>query len=393
MSVAWSSIVETLVRAALDAVVPEAAVRRHVRCEGEMLVVGEQRYALHDFDDVRLVAAGKAAVPMARAIVALLGNRLSHVVVVTKHGHGAPVSWEGGTAHVIEAGHPIPDEHSMRAGEAVIDALQGCTSHTLVIACVSGGASALLVAPQPGITLRTLQAVNEALLRSGANIREINAVRARLDRLKGGGLVALAQPATVVALILSDVVGDPLDVIASGLTYHPAAHNVLVGNNAQACIAAANAARALGFAAEVVTTQLTGEAREVGRAIAEAICAAPARTALIYGGETTVTLRGDGKGGRNQELALAAGQVFAALRSRDDVCLCALGTDGTDGPTDAAGAWVTPAVMWAARALGLDADAHLARNDSYTFFERAGALIRTGPTGTNVADVVIALRA
>lgn len=389
----WHSIVETLVRAAIRAVAPEVAIQHHMRRLGDVLIAGTRTFDLRAFDEVRLIAVGKAAVPMARAVIALLTDRLTQAVVVTKHGHGAPLQWRDRTAQVIEAGHPIPDALSVRAGEAVIDALQGCTSRTLVIGCVSGGASALLVAPQPGISLRALQAINEALLRSGADIREMNAVRARLDRLKGGGLVALAQPAQVLGLILSDVIGDPLDVIASGLTYHPAAHNVLVGNNAQACTAAAEAAQALGFAARVVTTQLRGEARDVGRTIAHAISAAPPRTALVYGGETTVTVRGEGKGGRNQELALAAGVALSELRLAEEaVCLVAFGTDGTDGPTDAAGAWVTPRMMQEAQARGLNAEAYLARNDSYTFFERLGTLIRTGPTGTNVADVVIALR-
>jgi hydroxypyruvate reductase len=321
---------------------------------------------------------------------------------VTKHGHSAGVRWPALNVPLtlIEAGHPLPDAHSQRAGEVVCAALHDTSPRTLIIVCVSGGASALLVAPHAGISLAALRAVNEALLRSGLDIREMNAIRAQLDRLKGGGLVRLAQPARVLALILSDVVGDPLDVIASGLTHDPTAHQVLVGNNAQVCQAVAEAAAKLGLRANVVTTTLAGEARDCGRRIAREVAEVhDVPACLIYGGETTVTVQGNGKGGRNQELALAAAIAWHALRlsgrlAEDAHCaLAALGSDGTDGPTDAAGAFAFDDTVRRAQAMGLDPNEHLARNDSYTFLDRLGDLIRTGPTGTNVADVVIALRA
>ena len=325
---------------------------------------------------------------MAREMLAILGNITPAAgVVVTKHGAG---DGPAGALPVIEAGHPIPDAGSLRAGEAVCDALRACTPATLVIVCVSGGASALLAAPEPGISLRALMGVNDGLLRSGADIREINAVRRRIDRLKGGGLAALAQPARVIGLILSDVIGDPLEVIGSGLTVAPAlasVRNILVGNNTQACAAAAAAAESLGYHTRIVTTELQGEAREAGARITSEIAQAPPGACLIYGGEPTVTLRGNGKGGRNQELALAAAFSLPA-----GCIIAALGTDGTDGPTDAAGAVANASTMARAQALGLDAAACLARNDSYNFFQPLGDLILTGPTGTNVADVVIALR-
>lgn len=396
---------ETIIRAALRAADPAEAIRRHVRREGESLFVDGVAYDLRDFDDMRLIAAGKAAAPMAAEVVRLLGDRLSHAVVVTKYGHLSSdlnSKLKTQNSELIEAGHPIPDAHSLRAGEAVCVALRDCTARTLVIACVSGGASALLVAPHVGISLSTMRAINDALLRSGADIHEMNTVRARLDRLKGGGLVRLAQPATVIGLILSDVIGDPLDVIASGLTNDPKAHNVLVGNNPQACQAAAQQAEQLGFTALVVTTTLRGEAREAGVQIARALLDTdPLPTArgvcLIYGGETTVTVRGDGKGGRNQELALAAAielddrQTPTASKLLS-ASIAALGTDGTDGPTDAAGAIAFTDTVQRARERGLDAQDYLVRNDSYHFFAPLGDLIMTGPTGTNVADVIIALR-
>ena len=216
-------------------------------------------------------------------------------------------------------------------------------------------------------------------------------MRGRLDRLKAGGLARLAAPAAVVGLVVSDVIGDSLSVIASGLTHDPAARNVLMANNAQACAAAAAAATAQGYATRIVTTALSGEARDVAPRIIADLRAVPPGTALIYGGETTVTLRGNGKGGRNQELALAAA-IAMAERPSAGMTIASFGTDGTDGPTDAAGAWADASTLARAAALGLDARTALTRNDSYPFFAALGDLILTGPTGTNVADVVVALR-
>jgi hydroxypyruvate reductase len=374
------------IAAALDAANPAVALRRHVQRDGASLVIADARVALPG-RDIHVIGAGKAAAAMCAALLPLLDGARISGVVVTKYGHAA--GYDCGPLTVIEAGHPVPDANSQRGGDAVCAALRDCTPDTTVLACVSGGASALLVTPQPGITLRTIAAINDALLRSGADITEMNAVRARVDRLKAGGLVRLAQPAQVHGLILSDVVGDPLGVIASGLTHDAAAHNTLVGNNAQSCDAACTALVARGFAARIVTTELRGEARDVGARIAAEIMATAPGSALIYGGETTVTLRGAGAGGRNQELALAAA---LALPSGSGCHVASLGTDGTDGPTDAAGAIAHPDTISRAAALGLNAASHLANNDSYPFFDALGDLIHTGPTGTNVADVVIALR-
>ncbi|PJF46578.1 MAG: glycerate kinase [Candidatus Thermofonsia Clade 3 bacterium] len=403
MSIELRAALEAIIGAALRAADPAEAIRRHVRRDGESLVMDGVTCDLRAFDDARLIAVGKASAPMAAEVVRLLDDHLSCAVIVTKHEHLSPdlrakLTRRGFT--LIEAGHPVPDEHSLRAGRAVRAALRGCTAQTLVIVCVSGGASALLVAPHAGISLNAMRAINDALLRSGADIYEMNAVRARLDRLKRGGLVRLAQPATVIGLILSDVIGDPLDVIAGGLTNDPQAHNVLVGNNAQACQSAAQAAERLGLAARVVTTTLRGKAREAGVQIARALLDADAPptahgVCLIYGGETTVTVRGNGKGGRNQELALAAAMELDAQadpRTRPCVGIAALGTDGTDGPTDAAGAMAFADTVRRARERGLEALDYLERNDSYHFFAPLGELIMTGPTGTNVADVIIALR-
>lgn len=391
-----------ILTAALQAADPAHAIQRHIRRNGDVLRVDGQAYDLAQCDEVRLIAAGKAAAPMAGAALALFGDRVSRGVVVTKYGHLAGYLWPANAPRdftLIEAAHPVPDENGLRAGEAVCAALAGCSERALVVACVSGGASALLIAPHPGISLNTMRAINDALLRSGADIREMNAVRSRLDRLKGGGLARMAEPAQVLGLILSDVIGDPLDVIASGLTNDPRARNVLVANNTQACEAAASAAREMGFNTAIVTTELRGEARRRGQEIAQDLLALRAQhptqpICRIYGGEPTVTVRGDGKGGRNQELVLAAAMPLATVQGKAaaaGLLVASLGTDGTDGPTDAAGAYATPDTLARAGALGLDAQDYLARNDSYHFFAPLGDLIVTGPTGTNVADIVVAL--
>ncbi len=376
-----------IIAATLRAADPREAVRQHVRRDGDILCIDERRIDLLA-REICLISAGKAAAAMAGALLELLSGARVSGVVVTKHGHATGQTLT--PLHVIEAGHPVPDAGSLAGGEAVCAALTEPHARRVVLVGVSGGASALLVAPHAGISLRAVTAINDALLRSGADIHEMNAVRSRIDRLKAGGLVRMAAPDEVHALILSDVIGDPIDVIASGLTADPRAHNSLIGNNTQACEAAARMANSRGYAARIMTTELRGDASEAGARIAAEIAAAAPNSALIYGGETTVIVRGAGKGGRCQQLALVAALQLGAART--DFAIAALGTDGTDGPTDAAGALAFGDTLARATALGLDARAHLERNDSYAFFDPLSDLIRTGPTGTNVADVIIALK-
>jgi glycerate 2-kinase len=340
---------------------------------------------------------------------------------------------------ILESGHPIPDQRGVAGAQRMAELLARAGERDLVLALISGGGSALLTLPAPGITLADMQALTAALLACGANINEINTLRKHLDQIKGGGLARLAHPATLATLVLSDVVGNPLDVIASGptvadpSTYADAyaileryrivektppailehvrrgmanaaeeslkpgdarlerVQNLIVGSNRQAADAALAAARTEGFNTLLLTTYLQGEAREVGRILAAiarelAVSGHPlARPAcVVAGGETTVTLRGDGKGGRNQELALAA---IADLDGLRDVALVALATDGGDGPTDAAGAVVTGTTAERARALALDSLDHLARNNAYPFFAALGDLLLPGPTQTNVNDL------
>ena len=421
---------DELKRVALAAVDPAAAVRRHVRREGDVLVVAHRRYKLDEYERVFVIGFGKAAVPMTTAVAGTLGDRLTTGVVVTKYGHGE-ISQSATKSPIvlIEAGHPVPDENSARGAQAVADLVDQATERDLVICLISGGGSALLTLPMPGLDLADLQALTGALLRSGATINELNTVRKHWSRIKGGNLARLAAPATLVTLILSDVVGDPLDVIASGPTVPDPAtvadaqavlerhgihtpvpfqetpkpgdpvfgrvQNVVVGSNRQAALAAVEAARQLGINALLLGTFVEGEAREVAKvaaALAKGVRAhgeplqPPA--CLVWGGETTVTIRGKGKGGRNQELALAAA---LALEGWPGMLLMALATDGTDGPTDAAGAVVTGETVARARAMGLDPWAALEENDSYAFFDALGDLIFTGPTGTNVNDLLFIL--
>ncbi len=419
-----------LQRTALEAVDPQAAVQRHLRREGDALIIGERRYDLSDYERVFVVGGGKASVPMATDAVEALGKRLTEGVIVAKYGH-ADLPPSTPRLQIIEAGHPVPDEQAVRGARAVADLARRAAADDLLICLISGGASALLTWPAPGLSLAALQALTDDLLRSGATINEINTVRKHCSRIKGGNLARLAAPATVVTLILSDVVGDPLDVIASGPTVPDpttvaeaqavldryglsAAHDipfqetpkpgdpvfervqhVLVGSNRLAAAAAVERARALGYHTLLLSTYVEGEAREVAQvaaALAKGIrthgdpVSPPA--CLVWGGETTVTIRGEGQGGRNQELALAAA---LALDGWPGVLVMALATDGTDGPTDAAGAIVTGETVSRARALGLDPRAALAANDSYPFFNALGDLIHTGPTGTNVNDLLFLL--
>jgi glycerate 2-kinase len=470
-SAPWGGSVASILATALEAVEPAEAVRRHVQRIGELLSVDGQLYDLRRFKRVWVVGAGKAGAPMAGSMASILGEHLTGGVVVVKEGHlggpeavfdatqvvsspGLPSAIEASrlpeatgvhefvlpdSLHLVEAGHPIPDERGAAGAAQIAALLANLNEDDLVIGLISGGGSALLVSPASGVALADLQALAEALLTSGASIDEINCLRKHLEQLKGGGLARLAAPASLATLILSDVVGDPLDVIASGPTVpDPTSYadawevveryqlqerlpagaanrlrggcrgelpdtpkpgdplfeqvqNVIIGNNLQAAQAALRQAQVEGFHSFLLTTRLQGEARQAGRflaAIAGQIASTgeplPRPACLVAGGETTVTLSGDGLGGRNQELALGA---VADLAGLENIALITLATDGGDGPTDAAGAIVTGRSLARARQMGLEPAQFLARNDAYHFFASLGDLIRTGPTRTNVTDL------
>jgi hydroxypyruvate reductase len=427
---------------ALEAVNPGNAVARHMQRIGQRLHIDSQWWDLADYDRVILLAVGKAALPMAQQAFDILDQVKIDGCVVTKYCHADEITLPP-TLYVYETGHPIPDESGIKASQYIISILQDTTARDLVLLLLSGGGSALLPAPVPGLTLEDLQVTTDALLRVGAIINEVNAVRKHISALKGGQLARLASPAPLIALILSDVVGDPLDVIASGPTapdptsyntalsiinrynikdtvplavmehlkigamgrvpetpkpYDPVFSNVtniIVGSNALATRAAIDEATALGYNAFLLSTYIEGEAREVGKiagAIAKGIrygtgpVSPPA--CVVWGGETTVTVRGQGKGGRNQELALSAA---LSLEGLPDVLLLALATDGTDGPTDAAGAVVDGETISIARSRGWDVYQAFSDNNSFPLLDDIGALLRIGPTGTNVNDVMVLL--
>jgi glycerate 2-kinase len=425
--------------AAVRAVDPGEAIRRHLTREGLRLRIGQGTVDLGKVGEIVVVGCGKAAGPMAAAVEEIVGDRIRGGLVVTKYGHVQPTR----RIRIHEAGHPVPDEAGIAGGQAVLDHVRGLGFDDLVIVLISGGGSALTPAPVEGITLAEKQSLTKALLACGADIREMNTVRKHISRFKGGQLARAAQPARVVTLILSDIVGDPLDAIASGPTVPdpttyadalgildkyriwgeiPAAirdrleagargevsetpkpdnplfarvSNLIVGSNIQALQAAQSEARALGLTPMILSSSIEGETREIARmhaALAREVRTSgnplPAPVCLISGGETTVTLRGPGKGGRNQEFVLAAALDIAGL---PQTVILSGGTDGTDGPTDAAGAIADGDTCARALAAGLSPRKALDVNDAYPLFEKLGDLILTGPTRTNVMDVRLVL--
>ena len=333
--------------------------------------------------DVIVAGGGKAGLAMARGIVAVLGDRARGVVVVPA-GTGAPDRVGG--VRIVEGSHPLPDERSVAAGEALLDLVSRARAEDIVLCPISGGGSALMCVPMEGVTLEQIREDTLAWLHGGLAIEGINERRAAIDRIKHGGLARAAGSARVIGLVLADV-ADPMRV-ASGPTALAGVHNVVLASNDTAVQAAAEAARAEGCEVEVLPP-LRGEARLAGVALGRRIADAPPTDAVrcwIAGGETTVTVRGAGKGGRNQELALAAAPQLLGLRH---ALLVAFATDGVDGPTDAAGAVVDASTIARAIELGRDPATHLADNDAYPFFAALEDLLRPGPTGTNVADLAL----
>ena len=423
-----------ILEASLAAVDPAALLRRRLgiagnalRIDGSMIPLAGRR--------VWILSIGKAAVPLAGAVESLLGcERIAGGVALTREGYGGPTE----VVRVIEAGHPIPD--SMVGADAIAGLSDQVGPDDLVLCLLSGGGSALLASPPSGVSLSELARTTELLLHSGATIDDVNTVRRHVSRLQGGRLMARLHPSTVITLILSDVIGDRLESIASGPTVpdptsfadaravlqrlglwaripgsirslilsgvaseipdtpkpgdsiFETARTILLGNNDTAVHAAAAAARAFGFEVHIHSAPVIGEAREVGFQLAEEAIqradSASTKWTLIAGGETTVTVRGDGLGGRNQEVALAAALRLEGIHG---LSLAALATDGTDGPTDAAGALIDGETVTLARQLGMDPDGTLERNDSHALLDATGDLLWTGPTKTNVADLILIL--
>jgi glycerate 2-kinase len=426
-----------IIRAALEAADPAEAIQRMLVLRANTLHVGTQSYDLRTCEHICVVGAGKASGTMAAALEDILGERITAGWINVKDGYTAPAQ----CITIHEAGHPLPDARSVAGSAQIASLVQQAGERDLVIALISGGGSALMTLPVAGISLSDIEQLTQALLRCGATINEMNTIRKHIEQLKGGQLARLAHPAQVVALVLSDVIGSPLDVIASGPTspdpttfadayavlekyelvqnvpssiiQHlrqgmanrvpetPKAQateiwqrtqNIVIASNEHAAAAAVQQARRLGFNTLLLSTFVEGEAREVGKVLAAvakevAHSGAPLRrpACLVAGGETTVTVRGHGLGGRNQELALAAALSIAGL---EDVAILSLGTDGTDGPTDAAGAIATGHTTARATEKGLQPLTYLADNDAYHFFQPLGDLVFTGPTNTNVNDLM-----
>ncbi len=399
---------EAVVRAAIDAVRPDAAVRRALA-----------RIALTE--DLYLAAVGKAGWQMASAAVRYLDRPLRRGIVLTKYGH---VMGEIPGVICREAGHPVPDEGSFRGAREILEMTRGLKAEDMVLFLLSGGGSALF--EEPLIPPEELQDVTNQLLACGADIVEMNTIRKRLSAVKGGRFARWCAPARVEAVILSDIVGDPLDMIASGpaaadpstcaqareivrkyrLRLSPAAlecldretpktvenvHTQVIGSVRELCRAAAAKCEALGYRPQILTDRLGGEAREAGAMLArkaKELSTGTGRTALIAGGETVVHLTGDGLGGRNQEIALAAAEELRGIRN---AALISVGSDGTDGPTDAAGGYADGGTFDALLRRGIRIADVLRNNDAYHALDAVDCLIRTGPTGTNVNDVTVAL--
>jgi glycerate 2-kinase len=424
-------IVADIFLAALSSVDPYGLVHEHT---------DELRVLFQRGGYERLIAAGfgKASCPMAKALEDSLSDIVDTALVITKYGHCGGYVFE--KVRVNEAGHPLPDESGVKATREIVDVLKSADEHTLVVCLISGGGSALLVSPYESLTLAHKQQVTGLLLRAGADIYELNTVRKHISAVKGGRLAEIAYPAGVISLIVSDVMGDRLDVIASGptapddTTYEGSlrivekyglaekvpsqvldvlskgrdglipetpngkspvferVENLIIGSNVKALNAAMAKGGSLGFQVEILSSNISGEAREVGRALAgKAINVKKdrrpgGRYCIISGGETTVTVTGSGLGGRNTELALSFAMEIEGM---EGVTLLSAGTDGTDGPTDAAGAIVDGKTAGRARAAGLDPREYLDNNDSYNFFRKIDGLYITGPTGTNVMDIQI----
>ncbi len=423
----------------IQAVSPEACIDRYLTISGSLLQVAETEFDLDQIKHIFVVGAGKASAAMAHQVENILGHRINDGLIITKYRHGVPLE----RCRIVEARHPVPDKNGMDGAASLLEMVSRAGPEDLILCLISGGASALTPAPADGVSLADKQHTTRLLLECGTTIHEINTIRKHLSKIKGGQLCAAANGARVVSLILSDVIGNDLDIIGSGMTAPDPGNfmdckliledrriwnavpesvrtriragingqvpdtpkpgdsvffgvtNQVVGSLTDALSAAQKEAERLGFRPLVLSSMIQGEAKEAAKvlcAIAREVkdsgrpVAPPA--CLLSGGETTVSIKGSGTGGRNMELALAGAM---ALAGTSGIMLLSVGTDGTDGPTDAAGAFAGGDTVSRAKALGLSAEKHLADNNSYPFFAALEDLLITGPTRTNVMDMQILL--
>lgn len=424
--------------AALLAADPKRSVKKHVKLKGNMLLIADECYPLDDFDRVYVIGAGKASGYMAEAINELLNDRITSGLVIIPDYFRAKL--QTGNIELWHGTHPIPSEKGVKGTRRMLDIVKGATAKNLVICLISGGGSALMPLPYKGITISQKKRITDMLLRSGATIEEISAVRKHISAVKGGRLAETLSKSTLLSLIISDVVGGRLDTIASGptvpdsTTFTDALHvlkkydlwnaldrnvkgviteglagripetpkpagkasrnvrNFIIGNNNLACIAALDYLKSKGVNSILLTTSMQGEAREVGAAVSSiasqidtnGLLEKPA--SIVMGGETTVTVRGKGRGGRNQELVLSAAGSISGTKN---IAIASIGTDGIDGNSNAAGAIADSTTIARAQKKKMSSVEYLANNDSNTFFKKLNNAIKTGSTGTNVNDILV----
>ena len=433
--------IEAIIAETLISVDPFQAVKNQMILVDGKLHIGGGIYQLADYEHIYIIGFGKAVLPMALGTLSVISSQVDAGYLIAKHWESTSIQRLPEVVQVSLGDHPVPGGNTFESTKGLVQFLERVTAKDLVLCLISGGGSALCSTPAAGILVEDIQEMTTQLLACGAEINEINALRKHIDAIKGGGLVEMTKAKHFVTLILSDVIGSPLDVIASGPTVpdqsnfsdvkaiiekydltkklpsriihliqkgcrgdiedtpkadHPcftSVQNVLIGSNYTACLSAKKAAQAAGFHTLLLTTFLRGEARDAGRFLAGLLAEITSSgnpldrpACIVLGGETTVTLNGTGKGGRNQEMALGALQDLAGV---ENVLLVTLGTDGEAGPTDAAGAWVTGKTLAKAKELGLDTNRYLQNNDAYHYFEKIDQLIKIGPTGTNVNDIAL----
>lgn len=434
----YKLLAEKIFRAGVESILPDTIIRRKIHIKNNSLYISGKIFQLDAYKNIYVIGFGKASALMAKEIEILLGNRIAGGHVIVKYGYGCALKYIA----ITEAGHPVPDSNGVSATQKIIEIAGKGERNDLIICLISGGGSALLTDVPEGVTLQDIIIINDLLVNSGADVSEINTVRKHLSKVKGGQLAKIAYPATLVSLILSDVIGDAPEVIASGPTASDSTtfsdaknilekyglysiaphsiqiyikkgikgainetpklgdpvfipvHNFIIGSNTNALEAAGRKAMELGLPSHIITNTMQGDTIETCKKIIEECVESQSNKkiekpcCLLFGGETTLQVKGNGRGGRNQHMALYAAAI---LKDKKGITFLAAGTDGTDGPTSAAGAIADTKTEKEALLKGLILNTYLQKFDSFHFFQRAGGQVNTGPTMTNVMDMVIVI--